>query len=236
VSRNLRRIDTEQRQKADQVRRTLAQKVEHITSQKNLTSQGRASRLAAAVISAQSKMARLRADEAEQVSGRRDELQRQLFGHTRPDDSRIISIRDAADRAARVKNADQMARLMNGAERHGDTVLLRAAAVECYSRRNGAEPVWQHLVNQWAAEQPGGADAVTELETITGETDDPEHRLSREGAFRVPLPDDLHGKTGSQIQALAGQADDDSGVIPPSHTELASKHLASIWHPEVDVQ
>jgi hypothetical protein len=226
------RIDTEQRAKADKVRARLAKEIERIQAQKNLTREGKQARLAQAVVNAQNQLAELRAAEAHDVSDRRDQIIKRLFGHTKPDDTRIISIRDAADRASRIKSAEEAAKLMNRAELNGDTVLLRALARECATRRSPAEPAYNTLFEQWAEQQCGGPEALEELAVIGDETGDAGHRLNRERAFSVGLlPDEIRGV--GNIKALAAHADT-IPELPPTRAEQVGKHLSGFVHAEMD--
>ncbi len=201
-------IDTEERAKAGRVRTRLAKEIEHIQSRRNLSSEGKRAQLAKVVVQARDELVRLRDAESARVAARRDELTRGLFGATRPDDSRVISLRDAADRASRVSSSEEAARLMNAAELNGDTVLLRVLAQECFQRSgNPLDPGWRNLFDQWAQQQPGGDGIVEELGVIADELNDTGHRLAREEAFGIPaLPGEL---SGVNLRAHAALADID---------------------------
>ncbi len=201
-------IDTEERAKADRVRARLAKETEHIQAQNNLDREGQRARLAAARLKAKTDLKRLGATEADHVDSRRAQRIREFFGYTRPDDNRIVSIRDASDRATRIETPDDAAKLMNSADQTGDTVLLRALAQECAQRSNPLESGWGVLFHTWAQQQPGGAEALAELNLIGEETTDTGSRLMRERAFGLPpKPPELAGASDSQLRALAAQAD-----------------------------
>jgi uncharacterized protein (DUF2267 family) len=215
------RINTEQRAKADRIRDRLAKEIGDIQAQKNLTTEGKQARLAKAVLKAQADLTQLRTAEAEDVTNRRDQIIQGLFGHTRPDDTRIISVRDAADRAARIKTPDECAALMNRAALHNDEVLLRALARECAERRSPVAPAYSTLFEQWADQQTGGPEALEELATISDETSDAGHRLNRERAFSVGmLPDEIRGI--GDLKALAAQADTIADPDEPGGTASAA--------------
>ncbi|MEO7196003.1 MAG: hypothetical protein ABIZ05_14505 [Pseudonocardiaceae bacterium] len=201
-----RSIDTPERNKAARIRDRLAKEIEHVDRRRDLSPAGRRARHAQAIVKAQDELSQLRADEAQRVADRRAELTKNLFGAVRPDDARIISIRDAADRSSRVADAKEAERLMNLAEMSGDEVLLQALARECAQRSNPVEPDYGVLFQQWANEQPAGADTVDELSVIADEMSDTGHRLMRERAFAVTLPDDIRGI--GNLRALAAEADD----------------------------
>ena len=179
------------------------------------------SRLARAVVKTQDELAELRTAESQRVTGRRDQLIRELFGNMNTTDSRIISVRDAQDRASRVTNAEEASRLMNLAEQNGDTVLLRALARECASRSGDPlESGWRNLFTTWAQEQTDGADIVDELGLIGDELTDGEHRIRRDQAFSITtVPDDLRGL--GNLRSVAARADEEDGVLPPTLGEQA---------------
>ena len=218
-------ITTSERDKAERIKNRLAKEIEHIEGQRNLTPAGRQSRLARAVIKAQDELTELRTVEFQRVTGRRDHLIRELFGNMNTTDSRIISVRDAQDRASRVTDAEEASRLMNLAEQNGDTVLLRALARECASRSGDPlESGWRNLFTTWAQEQTDGADIVDELGLIGDELTDGEHRIRRDQAFSITtVPDDLRGL--GNLRSIAARADEEDGVLPPTLGQQAGAAL-----------
>lgn len=227
-------INPGKRAQADRVTARLAKETEHIQAQKNLDRKGREARLAAARLKAEADFKRLSADETDHVTGLWDQRIRGFFGYIRPDDSRIISIRDAADRAKLVKTPNECAALMNDCEESGDEVLLRALAKECAKRHNPLEPAWGGLFRTWAEMQPDGTEALDDLAAIFAETTDVGHRLVRESAFGLPpLPKELVGYSNTQLRALAAQADTIS-ELPPTRAEQVGTRLAGMVHAELE--
>jgi hypothetical protein len=227
-----RTIDTPERAKADRIRSRYNAEIEQIRGQRNLSDAGRRARLAQAVIRAKADLDQLRAAESDRVTSRRDQIVRDFFGHVRPNDARIISIRDAETRAAQVKTPDEAAALMNDAEQNGDDVLLRALAKKCVRRRNSLEPDWNNLFETWAAQQPGGPEALDELTLIGDETADTGHRILREHAFGLPaLPKEIAGI--GNLKTLADQADN-IPELPPSRGEQIGQHLAKFTHATIE--
>jgi len=228
----LRQADTPERQRAAKIRRALAEQIEELRRQKNLDPKGRAARMAKAIEDAKAKLAGLRQAETDRLTSRRDELTKKLFGNTRPDDSRIHSIRDARERAAKVKTSDAMAEAMNLAEMDSDTVLLRAYAQECARRSNNPlERGWGTLFHQWADSQYGGSDTVAELHGIDTELTDPSHTLVRDSVFGVGvLPEEIRGY--GNVPALAAQADA-IPELPPTAAEQKGAHLAKFAKDDV---
>ncbi|MGH3548922.1 MAG: hypothetical protein ACRDQU_12590, partial [Pseudonocardiaceae bacterium] len=146
----------------------------------------------------------------------------------RPDDARVISLRDAADRASRITSSDEAERLMNVADQNGDHVLVKALARECAQRANPlAETGYSVLFHQWVAQQPGGADTVSELGVIADEQSSHNlgHRMSREQAFSTGavMPADLRGI--GNLRALAAEADAEDAPAAPADSGAGSAAL-----------
>ncbi len=224
-------IPSEERTKAARNKIRLDKEVEHLRTQKNLDHPGRRARIAAAFRSTTVQNSQLLATERDRLSERADQIIREKLGHIKPGDSRIISIRDAADRASQVTTPKDTAKLMNLAEHNGDDVLLTALARECAQRRNPLEPDWWGLFATWMEQKPDGADTLRELATLQVEENDSGHRIIRENAFGVPRPAELAGLSNSQIEALAAQADV-IPELPPTMAEQVGKRLAGFMHAE----
>jgi hypothetical protein len=224
-------ISSPERTKADKVRARYNAEIEQIRSQRNLSDAGRRARLAQAVIKAKADLEQLRATENEHITRRRDQILRNLFGHVHPNDARIVNIRSAEAIAAQVKTPHEAATLMNDAENNDDEVLLRILARKCVQRRNPLEPDWNNLFETWAALQPGGPEALTELATIGDETTDTGHRILREHAFGLPsLPKEIAGI--GNLKTLADQADN-IPELPPTRGEQIGQHLAKFIHADL---
>lgn len=209
-------IEMPERKEAAKIRNTLGQEVQSIRNQRNLTRDGKNARIAKAVVKAQAKIAEQRQTETRRLSDRKDQLAKKLFGHIKPDDSRIASIRDASDRAAKLTNVEDMAEAMNRAEMAGDSVLLKALAQECARRSNDPlQSGWGTLFQQWANAEYGANEAVEELGALAAEGDST-HRMHRDHAFSVgALPAEI--QTGN-LKILAEQADS-IPELPPSMAE-----------------
>jgi len=215
-----------ERQRAAKIKQGLAQQVEALRNQKNLTREGRAARIAKDVEDARAKLAALRQAEAQRLADRQDELQRKLFGVKTTDHTRIMSIRQAGEMASRITDPDEAQAAMNRAERSGDVDLLRALAEQCARQtgdiKRGRE--WQNLFDQWAGTQPGGTDAVEELREIHFEQTNSTRNLERQSAFSVGvLPEEIRG--AGNLRTLAAQADE-IPELPPTRAEQVGARLA----------
>jgi hypothetical protein len=217
-------IEMPERNQAAKIREMLGREVQEIRNQRNLTHEGKQARIAKAVVKAQAKLAELRQAETQRLTEHKDQLTKQLFGHVKPDDSRIASIRDASDRAAKIVKVDDMEEAMNRAEMLGDPVLLKALAQECARRSNDPlQSGWGMLFQQWANAEYGANDAVEELGTIAAEGDST-HRMHRDHAFSVgALPTEV--QTGN-LKVLAEQADSIPD-LPPSLAEQKGDRMVA---------
>ncbi len=209
-------IEMPERNQAANIREALGREVQYLRKQRNLSREGRQAQIAKAVVRAQAKLAELRRAETQRLTERKDQLTKKLFGQTRPDDTKILLIRDASDRAAKIVKVADMEEAMNRAEMTGDPVLLKALAQECARRSNDPlQSGWGTLFQQWANAEYGANDAVEELGAIAAEGDST-HRMHRDHAFSVgALPAEV--QTGN-LKALAAQADE-IPELPPSLAE-----------------
>ena len=209
-------IEMPERNQAAKIRTALGREVQDIRNQRNLTREGKQARIAAAVVRAQAKLADLRLTETQRLTERKDQLTKKLFGQTRPDDAKILLIRDASDRAAKIVKVADMEEAMNRAEMTGDPILLKALAQECARRSNDPlQSGWGTLFQQWANAEYGANAAVEELGAIAEEGDST-HRVHRDHAFSVgALPAEV--QTGN-LKILAEQADE-IPELPPSMAE-----------------
>ena len=216
-------IEMSERNQAAKIREALGREVQDIRNQRNLTREGKQARVAAAIVKAQAKLAELRQAETQRLTERKAQLTKKLFGQTRPDDTKILLIRDASDRAAKIGKVADMEEAMNRAEMAGDSVLLKALAQECARRSNDPlQSGWGTLFQQWANAEYGANEAVEELGAIAAEGDST-HRMHRDHAFSVgALPEEVRGV--GNLKALADQADE-IPELPPSRAEQVGNHL-----------
>lgn len=217
-------IEMPERNQAAKIREALGREVQHLRNQRNLDREGRKARVAKAVVRAQAKLAELRQAETQRLTERKDQLTKKLFGQTRPDDAKILLIRDASDRAAKIGKVADMEEAMNRAEMTGDPVLLKALAQECARRSNDPlQSGWGTLFQQWANAEYGASDAVEELGAIAAEGDST-HRMNRDHAFSVgALPAEV--QTGN-LKVLAEQADS-IPELPPSLAEQKGDQMVT---------
>lgn len=216
-----------ERQQAAKIKRGLAEQIEGLRRQKNLSREGRAAQIAKAVEDAKAKLAALRQAEAQRLAGRQDELERKLFGVKTTDHNRIMAIRQADKMASEITDPEKARAAMNKADRNNDHDLLRALAEQCFLRTGDIQhgQAWRNLFDQWAGSQYGGAEAVEELREIRFEQTNDTRNLERQGAFGVgTLPEEVRGV--GNLRALAKQADE-IPELPPTRAEEVGARLAA---------
>ncbi len=147
-----------ERDKAAQVRTRYQGLVERVRSSPDLSTEGRARQLAAAYLQTKAELTALRQQEQERVQRRAAELERRVFGPPVgvPD---VLSIRDAADRAAQIKTPGDARELLRRAEQNRDEVLARAVAQTALERgRQAALPkeidAWDDTLRDFYGARP----------------------------------------------------------------------------------
>ncbi len=189
---------------ADQIREQLNAKAERINSQRNLAPHIKQTMIARAYLEAHQQLAELRDAETRAVQRQRQQLERKLFGNNGHslDPQAAVSRRDAADRAARIETADEALRIMQRADRDGDTTLAKAIASRAadYS----GDPVWANVVHAYVAERPSDAEALTEMQQLPN-TDDGVWKLQQAMRYGVLPPAGAEGMDHYQLQAAASR-------------------------------
>ena len=199
---------TRQQSPADEIRASLSAKVTTIKSRRDLSDEGRARQLAKATVAARTEMAKLRRKDTERTEQRRAELRQRLFGNPKNwDSTTVISFRDAADRADKLKDAPEAATLLERAITSGDDILGRAIAQHAMSRivGKGIGSAWAQIVDRWVENQPPDtAEDIQELADIEHGTTDVKARFAAGMSYHVPTPPQIAGKN---IDGLAAAAD-----------------------------
>ncbi|WP_432504299.1 hypothetical protein [Kineococcus arenarius] len=112
-----------------------------------------------------------------------------------------MSYRDAQDRAARLSDPREALEALARAHRGGDDLLARAVAGHAVV--NG----WSDVVQAWAADRPGAAEQLAELDAllITGSAGITE-QLADGAAFYAPRPPELADVMEHQLAQVADPA------------------------------
>jgi hypothetical protein len=129
---------------------------------------GRYQRLQSLYELARDRVAQLRSTLDQSTSGGRREPRG-------ADGTDVFNFRDAQERIAKVKQADELGEVMESASSSGDDMLLRAAFARAW--RESTNPfgndAWAGLVAEYAAQNPGvvrDLDALRSLTTVRGAT------------------------------------------------------------------
>ncbi|MFZ4235714.1 hypothetical protein ACOZGD_11080 [Streptomyces murinus] len=189
---------------ADDVRNQLNAKAERINSQRNLAPHIKQTMIARAYLDAHRQLGELKDAETRSVQRQRQQLERKLFGSNgiSLDPQAAVSRRDAADRAARVESADEALRMMQRADRDGDTTLAKAIASRAadYS----GDPVWARVVHAYVADRPSDADTLAEMQQLPN-TEDGVWRLQQAMRYGVLPPAGVEGMDHYQLEAAASR-------------------------------
>lgn len=186
-----------------------SKQVERVRRDTNLSAVGKQRALAKLYIQARDDvaMAREAADRAYRV--RYSQLESLAFGiHTQASDpTAAISLRDALDRAAMVKDPDEAQQLMNRAMVTGDEILARAIALTAYTNQGPQDlgDHWAGVYDHYRQAQPAQRQKLLgELDTLR-QADSKKARFADALAAGVSPPPELAGV--GNIDYLASEAD-----------------------------
>lgn len=163
-----------ERELAARIQERYNEDVARVRENPDLSDEGRQRQLADLYAGAKVKVAKHITAEREMVARRRTELERELFGARKSPmqdaGSFAISARDASDRAAQIKTADEALDLLRRAETNGDDVLARAvarvSAERMYSGIRLEDAKWEGILNDYVGSRPHLQATVEELGEI----------------------------------------------------------------------
>ncbi|MBN0039482.1 hypothetical protein JN535_04740 [Cellulosimicrobium cellulans] len=192
--------------KIESIRRRYADKIESIRNDRTRTDEWKTAQLAKVYLNIHSlvEQAQARADATERET-LRDAQHRVLgtVGLKGDSASLVISQRDAADRAANIKTADQALHLLGRANATGDQVLARAIAA--VALRNE----WVEVANAFLAEYPELNDPFNLLwANEHGQPSGLAQEMYLESSVASLRPRELAGMGLFHIQHLANAAED----------------------------
>ena len=161
-------INTPERVQARQIKARVAAQIEAVRANRDLTDLGRSRQIAELSAGLKDELARLKTQEQNRLQAEHDKLERQAFSgavarrNSSPSD--LISLRDAADRAAQAKKPDEAAALLDRAHDSGDESLAAAVARHALrrgldSQLPGSQTAWEDIVTRYA-HHPSRADRV----------------------------------------------------------------------------
>ncbi|MCX4780909.1 hypothetical protein [Streptomyces sp. NBC_01264] len=182
---------------AEQIRERYQQQLDRIQANRAYSDHAKKVLCAKAWTQAAQQLEQQRQAELAELSSRREQLNRKMFGSTgTADPSTVLARRDAADRAAAIDNPRIAAETLQRAERDGDRTL--AQAVAAHANTYG----WTEVVDQYAASTPAFADAAKEWNSLPGTGDDfweTKHGMQ----FLLAKPSPIANLDDHQASALA---------------------------------
>lgn len=198
------------RERAQGIREKYTEKVAAIREDRNLSEEGRSRKLAEAWADAKAKLDGLGQQESDLLTGRRGDLERQLFGgsvrSTGMDaGAAAISARDAADRADQLTKPADAAAALRRAESDGDAVLARAIMRHAV-RSAEAAPVreaaaaWEGVARTYLDAHPALMPTVEELAEIEDLT-----KRQVFSPFTLPQPHGVAPRYLNEAQGLTAR-------------------------------
>ncbi|WP_405426375.1 hypothetical protein [Streptomyces erythrochromogenes] len=183
----------------EQIRAAYQQQLDRIQNNRAYSDHARQVLAAKAWSQASQQLEQVRQTELAELAGRRDRLNRKMFGSTSSSDpGTVLARRDAADRAAALDNPRIASDMLERAERDGDRTL--AQAVAAHANTYG----WTDIVDQYAAGNPEFAEAAREWNALPGTGDqfwETKHAMS----FLLTKPSGLDRLSDGQAHALAAE-------------------------------
>ena len=190
---------------AEEIRQQLDAQTQRINGQRNLTAAAKRTMLARAYIQARTALDELKDQEAQTVARERKKLERKLFGTTgfNPDPQAVIASRDANDRAARIESPAEAERMLQRAERDGDSILAKAIASRAADW--SGDPSWARVVHQYVAERPAEAETLQAMQSLPN-TNDAMWKMSKAIEYGIMPPSELGDSLHPhQLDAIASQ-------------------------------
>ncbi|MEW2253718.1 hypothetical protein [Streptomyces sp. NPDC047869] len=193
----------------DQILATYNAKLSRIESSRTYSDHAKRVLAAKAYTEAQGAMDRLRQQEVDAIEGRREALQRKMFGRENAADAQtVIARRDANDRAAKLDNPRVAAEQLQTALREGDTTMAQAIA------QQAAAWDWSDVLNTYADTRPGFREAAQEYNSLP-QTRSSDWSVRHGFAHVAPLPSILGNASIAQVQGYAEQSLDEPGSPLP---------------------
>lgn len=134
-----------------------------ITNDRDLSDQGRQTKLDAERDRTLEQLRNLKRKETELINTKKQTLERKLFGLstvTTSDPRQILLYRDSEDRAARLTRSDEAAQVFAAALRSDDKTL--AAAVLARALEAG----WHSIINEYVSENPSAGEDLKDLAAL----------------------------------------------------------------------
>ncbi|GAA3037050.1 hypothetical protein [Streptomyces glomeratus] len=193
----------------DQIIAAYNAKLSRIQASRTYSDHAKKVMAAKAYTEAQGAMDKLRQQEVDAIEGRREALQRKMFGRDNVADAQtVIARRDANDRAAKLDNPRLAAEQLQTALREGDTTMAQAIA----QRAN--EWGWSDVLGTYADTRPGFREAAEEYNSLP-QTSGSDWSVHHSFAHVAPLPSILGNANMAQVLGYAEQSLDEPGSPLP---------------------
>lgn len=178
--------------------------VKAVRADNNLTPQGKKNKIAALTVTRDKKLSDIRAQAEAGRKQRLGELTNRLFRVSKENQAEFFAYATAAES---YKDDGALARAMNMAERHGNTLLLQALAESAYDRG------YPHLTETYF-ETVGLSETYREFASLNGSDTSYIDRMNDDAVLRGSRPDELVGASTQDIKQAAAQseADDAAGA------------------------
>ena len=184
-----------EREAAAQLQATYRDKVQAIRENADLSAEGRQRQIADLYASTKAKLKEHRRADQSALTSRFEELQNKLYVAPKPYSqdtaTHAISLRDASDRAAQLKTAEEEQDLLSRALANNDDVLARAvvqhAMGQSYTGLRSAAEQWESVLIPFLDARPDLESVVEEL----GEIERMTEAIRIISPFSLPTPTDV---------------------------------------------
>ncbi|MGW2232504.1 hypothetical protein [Streptomyces sp. NPDC001759] len=196
--------------KADEIRAYYKQGLQQLRGTRNMHPDTRRVEIARLYATTQAALKKVQREQAQADTEAFAKLERQLWGY---DDVRASAIgsadraavdgtvRDAQDRAARLKKPGEAARALAAAEQGGDKVLARAIAHRAHTMD------WDDVVADYLATRPTDAERYQQAGEIYLRQNTTEGAIAHGFLGALPAPEELRGMKAEEIQSMADPGD-----------------------------
>jgi len=148
------------REQAVRLQRNTQQEKKNIAADATLSTEGKQHQTAEVTDTARTRAAALREQEVKLVKNHIRILETQLDAKAGSGATDIIAFRDAQERAERIEEKEDAAKLMGLALRSNDRTLAHAIF------RKSIDKGWSGVVQQFTEENPGSASAARDIEIL----------------------------------------------------------------------
>lgn len=150
-----------------------------IRQDRRLSPEGKEEQITALYNAAAARVNELGAKETKLLEDKHESLQKSLVSQLGSGSSDIIAMRDAEDRADRLENADQAARVLERAIRVSDRSLALAIV------RRASEAGWRTVIAQASAAYPTVGETLRDIDNVIDEINSPAPSLYRSMAYSL---------------------------------------------------